>query len=137
MMVVSRVTPDFRSDQNFELARTHRPSPRNSSLTRRLFFCPRLNGSLPDNVEVQNSTLFFKGPVTYSLAGTYVCEATNTIGTRSGLVEVNVTGRNPNKSPPRGLDCIGAGRGALITQLCAELGHLCVNPRVFPSLWAR
>ncbi|KAF7241239.1 Nectin-1 [Varanus komodoensis] len=52
----------------------------------------RMNGSLPDNVEVQNSTLFFKGPVTYSLAGTYVCEATNTIGTRSGLVEVNVTG---------------------------------------------
>ncbi|XP_016850198.1 nectin-1 isoform X3 [Anolis carolinensis] len=50
-----------------------------------------MNGSLPDNVEVQNSTLFFKGPVTYSLAGTYVCEASNTIGTRSGLVEVNVT----------------------------------------------
>uniref|UniRef100_A0A8D0L7L1 Nectin cell adhesion molecule 1 n=1 Tax=Sphenodon punctatus TaxID=8508 RepID=A0A8D0L7L1_SPHPU len=50
-----------------------------------------LNGSLPDNVEVQNSTLFFKGPVTYSLAGTYICEATNTIGTWSGLVEVNVT----------------------------------------------
>ncbi|XP_020648397.2 nectin-1 isoform X2 [Pogona vitticeps] len=51
----------------------------------------RMNGSLPDNVEVQNSTLFFKGPITYNLAGTYVCEATNTIGTRSGLVEVNVT----------------------------------------------
>ncbi|KAH0623306.1 hypothetical protein JD844_031493 [Phrynosoma platyrhinos] len=53
----------------------------------------RMNGSLPDNVEVQNSTLLFKGPVMYNLAGTYVCEATNTIGTRSGLVEVNVTGR--------------------------------------------
>ncbi|XP_028930993.1 nectin-1 isoform X1 [Ornithorhynchus anatinus] len=50
-----------------------------------------LNGSLPENAEVQNSTLFFKGPVTYSLAGTYVCEATNIIGTRSGQVEVNVT----------------------------------------------
>ncbi|XP_077775772.1 nectin-1 isoform X3 [Podarcis muralis] len=58
-----------------------------------------LNGSLPDNVEVQNSTLFFKGPVTYSLAGTYVCEATNTIGTRSGQVEVNVT----DKPLPRGI----------------------------------
>lgn len=53
-----------------------------------------MNGSLPDNVEVQNSTLFFKGPITYSLAGTYICEATNTIGTRSGLVEVNITGRS-------------------------------------------
>ncbi|KAG9348391.1 hypothetical protein JZ751_002126, partial [Albula glossodonta] len=31
------------------------------------------------------------GPVTYELAGTYVCDATNNIGTRSGQVEVNVT----------------------------------------------
>ncbi|XP_078283037.1 nectin 1b isoform X2 [Rhinoraja longicauda] len=50
-----------------------------------------LNGSLPVNVEPQNTTLLFKGTVTYDLAGTYVCEATNAIGTRSGLVEVNVT----------------------------------------------
>ncbi|KAM6432183.1 nectin-1 isoform 1-T1 [Liasis olivaceus] len=50
-----------------------------------------LNGSLPDSAEIQNSTLFFKGPVTYSLSATYICEATNTIGTRSGQVEVNVT----------------------------------------------
>ncbi|XP_060643758.2 nectin-1 isoform X2 [Anolis sagrei] len=64
----------------------------------------RMNGSLPDNVEVQNSTLFFKGPVTFNLAGTYVCEASNTIGTRSGLVEVNVT----EKPLPR------AGAGGLL-----------------------
>ncbi|MGH0149725.1 UNVERIFIED_CONTAM: hypothetical protein FKN15_015891 [Acipenser sinensis] len=51
----------------------------------------RLNGTMPVNVEVLNSTLFFKGPVTSDLAGTYVCEAANVIGTRSGLVEVNVT----------------------------------------------
>ncbi|XP_060539192.1 nectin-1 isoform X2 [Pantherophis guttatus] len=50
-----------------------------------------LNASLPDSAEIQNSTLFFKGPVTYSLSATYICEATNTIGTRSGQVEVNVT----------------------------------------------
>ncbi|XP_049339615.1 nectin cell adhesion molecule 1b isoform X2 [Astyanax mexicanus] len=50
-----------------------------------------LNGSLPKNVEIKNNTLFFKGPVTYELGGTYVCDATNSIGTRSGLVEVNVT----------------------------------------------
>uniref|UniRef100_UPI00398F19F1 nectin 1b isoform X5 n=1 Tax=Pristiophorus japonicus TaxID=55135 RepID=UPI00398F19F1 len=50
-----------------------------------------LNGSLPVNVERQNTTLLFKGTVTYDLAGTYVCEATNAIGTRSGLVEVNIT----------------------------------------------
>ncbi|KPP74681.1 hypothetical protein Z043_106142 [Scleropages formosus] len=49
-----------------------------------------LNGSLP-NVEIRNNSLFFKGPVTYDLAGTYVCDATNSIGTRSGQVEVNVT----------------------------------------------
>ncbi|XP_026937842.1 nectin-1 isoform X3 [Sagmatias obliquidens] len=51
-----------------------------------------LNGSLPKGVEAQNRTLFFRGPINYSLAGTYVCEATNPIGTRSGQVEVNITG---------------------------------------------
>ncbi|XP_029429303.1 nectin-1 [Rhinatrema bivittatum] len=50
-----------------------------------------LNGTLPETVEEQNNTLFFRGLVTYNLAGTYICEATNTIGTKSGLVEVNVT----------------------------------------------
>lgn len=53
----------------------------------------RLNGSLPNNIEIKNNTLYFKGPVTYELGGTYVCDATNSIGTRSGLVEVNVTGK--------------------------------------------
>ncbi|XP_069869492.1 nectin-1 isoform X2 [Dipodomys merriami] len=50
-----------------------------------------LNGSLPKGVEAQNRTLFFRGPISYSLAGTYICEATNPIGTRSGQVEVNIT----------------------------------------------
>ncbi|RVE65075.1 hypothetical protein OJAV_G00132740 [Oryzias javanicus] len=50
-----------------------------------------LNGSLPSNVEIKNNTLFFKGPVTYDLAGTYVCDATNAIGTRTGIVDVNIT----------------------------------------------
>lgn len=44
-------------------------------------------------MEIQNNTIYFKGPVSYSVAGTYICEASNAIGTRSGLVEVNVTGR--------------------------------------------
>ncbi|NWR73113.1 NECT1 protein, partial [Centropus unirufus] len=51
------------------------------------------NGTLPGSVEIQNNTIYFKGPVSYSVAGTYICEASNAIGTRSGLVEVNVTGR--------------------------------------------
>ncbi|XP_017271870.1 nectin cell adhesion molecule 1b isoform X5 [Kryptolebias marmoratus] len=50
-----------------------------------------LNGSLPSKVEIKNNTLFFKGPVTYELAGTYVCDATNGIGTRTGSVDVNIT----------------------------------------------
>ncbi|XP_072309112.1 nectin 1b isoform X9 [Eucyclogobius newberryi] len=50
-----------------------------------------LNGSIPSNVEIKNNTLFFKGSVTYDLAGTYVCDATNGIGTRTGSVEVNIT----------------------------------------------
>ena len=43
-------------------------------------------------MEIKNNTLFFKGPVTYDLAGTYVCDATNGIGTRTGIVDVNITG---------------------------------------------
>ncbi|XP_049582089.1 nectin cell adhesion molecule 1b isoform X7 [Syngnathus scovelli] len=64
-----------------------------------------LNGSLPSNVEIKNNSLFFKGPVTYDLAGTYVCDATNGIGTRTGIVDVNITEfpNNPsgrNEIPP-------------------------------------
>ncbi|XP_010872528.1 nectin cell adhesion molecule 1b isoform X6 [Esox lucius] len=58
-----------------------------------------LNGSLPSTVEIRNNSLIFKGPVTYELAGTYVCDATNSIGTRTGLVEVNVTEFPNNPSP--------------------------------------
>ncbi|XP_014350520.1 nectin cell adhesion molecule 1b [Latimeria chalumnae] len=59
-----------------------------------------LNGSIPGNAEVQNNTLFFKGEVTYDLTGTYICEATNSVGTRSGLVEVNIT-ELPNIPPTK------------------------------------
>ncbi|KAM8816944.1 nectin-1 [Rhynchonycteris naso] len=59
-----------------------------------------LNGSLPKGVEAQNRTLFFRGPINYSLSGTYVCEATNAIGTRSGQVEVNITEFPYTPSPP-------------------------------------
>ncbi|KAM5131907.1 nectin-1 [Mantella aurantiaca] len=49
------------------------------------------NGSLPDSAEVKNNTLFFRGPVTYILSGTYICEARNAIGSQTGQVDVNVT----------------------------------------------
>ncbi|KAM9318009.1 nectin 1b-like [Pholidichthys leucotaenia] len=62
-----------------------------------------LNGSLPSNVEIKNNTLFFKGPVTYDLAGTYVCDATNGIGTRTGIVDVNIT-EFPNNPTPEGTE---------------------------------
>ncbi|XP_046720083.1 nectin cell adhesion molecule 1b isoform X5 [Silurus meridionalis] len=61
------------------------------------------NGSLPKNVEIRNNTLFFRGPVTYDFTGIYICDATNSIGTRSGLVEVNVTEKPLAQGPPGGL----------------------------------
>ncbi|XP_061103382.1 nectin cell adhesion molecule 1a [Conger conger] len=60
-----------------------------------------LNGTMPANAEIRNDTLLFKGLVTNDVAGTYVCDATNSIGTRSGQVEVNVT-EFPNIPPPGG-----------------------------------
>ncbi|XP_060779525.1 nectin cell adhesion molecule 1b isoform X2 [Neoarius graeffei] len=62
-----------------------------------------LNGSLPQNVEIRNNTLLFRGPVTKDFSGTYICDATNSIGTRSGLVEVNVTEKPLAQGPPGGV----------------------------------
>ena len=52
----------------------------------------RINGSIPSNAEIRDNVLTLKGPVTYDLQGTYVCDATNSIGTRSGSVEVSIIG---------------------------------------------
>ncbi|XP_077361805.1 nectin 1a [Festucalex cinctus] len=49
-----------------------------------------INGSMPSSAEIRDNVLIFKGPVTYDLQGTYVCDATNSIGTRSGFMEVSV-----------------------------------------------
>ncbi|KAE8287524.1 Nectin-1 Herpes virus entry mediator C [Larimichthys crocea] len=49
-----------------------------------------INGSIPSNAEIRDNVLTFKGPVTYDVQGTYVCDATNSIGTRSGSVEVSI-----------------------------------------------
>ncbi|XP_005161186.2 nectin 1a isoform X1 [Danio rerio] len=50
-----------------------------------------LNGTLPSSAELRDDVLIFKGPVTYDIAGTYVCDATNSIGSGSASVEVIVT----------------------------------------------
>ncbi|XP_030602216.1 nectin 1a isoform X2 [Archocentrus centrarchus] len=49
-----------------------------------------INGTIPNNAEIRDNILTFKGPVTYDLQGTYVCDATNSIGTRSGYMEVSI-----------------------------------------------
>ncbi|XP_038635696.1 nectin cell adhesion molecule 1b isoform X3 [Scyliorhinus canicula] len=78
-----------------------------------------LNGSLPVNVEPQNTTLLFKGSVTHELAGTYVCEATNAIGKRSGLVEVNITDKPLPQGAPGGVIGILGGIIAAIIIISA------------------
>ncbi|XP_060792084.1 nectin cell adhesion molecule 1a isoform X2 [Neoarius graeffei] len=47
-----------------------------------------LNGSMPNTAEQREETLIFKGPVTYEMAGTYMCDATNIVGAGSASVEV-------------------------------------------------
>ncbi|XP_072302246.1 nectin 1a [Eucyclogobius newberryi] len=49
-----------------------------------------INSSIPDNVEIRDNLLIIKGPVTNELQGTYVCEATNSIGTRAASVDISV-----------------------------------------------
>ncbi|KAM4704120.1 nectin-1 isoform 3-T3 [Rhinophrynus dorsalis] len=62
------------------------------------------NGSLPESAEENNNTLLFREPVTYSLSGTYICEAKNAIGSRTGQVEVNVTEFPFTPTPPERQD---------------------------------
>ncbi|KAM4620931.1 nectin 1a [Polymixia lowei] len=49
-----------------------------------------VNGTIPSNVEIRDNVLTFKGPITYDLEGIYVCDATNSIGTRSSSVEISI-----------------------------------------------
>lgn len=51
---------------------------------------------MPNTAEQREETLIFKGPVTYEMAGTYICDATNSIGTGSASVEVIITGKALN-----------------------------------------
>lgn len=51
---------------------------------------------MPNTAEQREETLIFKGPVTYEMAGTYMCDATNSIGTGSASVEVVITGKGCN-----------------------------------------
>ncbi len=51
-----------------------------------------LNGTMPSTAELRDNVLMFKGPVTYDIAGTYICDASNNIGTGSASAEVIVTG---------------------------------------------
>lgn len=48
---------------------------------------------MPSTAEQRGKTLIFKGPVTYEMTGTYMCDATNSIGTGSASVEVIITGK--------------------------------------------
>lgn len=48
---------------------------------------------MPSNAEIRDNVVIFKGPVTYDLQGIYVCDATNSIGTQSGSVEVSIIGK--------------------------------------------
>nr|XP_035926429.1 nectin-1 isoform X3 [Halichoerus grypus] len=88
-----------------------------------------LNGSLPKGVEAQNRTLFFRGPINYSLAGTYVCEATNPIGTRSGQVEVNITEKPLPQGGPGQVAAFLGGTVAVVLILAVALAILLLHRR--------
>ncbi|XP_072354387.1 nectin-4-like [Scyliorhinus torazame] len=52
----------------------------------------RMEGSLPNNSLPQGNKLMFRGSLSIKDAGTYVCEATNKIGSRTAQISVKVTG---------------------------------------------
>ncbi|CAL8304915.1 unnamed protein product [Gadus morhua 'NCC'] len=73
----------YLNRENVQLSCQANANPRVS-----LYQWKRVNGTIPSNVEIQDNTLTFSGPLTYDLEGTYACEATNGIGTRAASVEV-------------------------------------------------
>ncbi|XP_058483404.1 nectin cell adhesion molecule 1a [Solea solea] len=75
----------YLNRENVELSCTADANPAVSLYQWRL-----INGSIPSSAEIRDSVLSFRGPVTYELQGTYVCDATNSIGTQSGSVDVSV-----------------------------------------------
>ncbi|XP_050949730.1 nectin cell adhesion molecule 1a isoform X1 [Labeo rohita] len=95
-----------------------------------LFQWRYLNGTMPSTAELRDDVLMFKGPVTYDIAGTYVCEATNSIGTGSASVEVIVT-ESPNSThemseEPRQIFAIIGGAVSCGTVLLAAITLLVV-----------
>ncbi|KAM8927541.1 nectin-1 isoform 1-T1 [Pelodytes ibericus] len=85
------------------------------------------NGSLPDTTEVNNSTLLFRGPVTYSLSGTYICEAKNSIGSHTGQVEVNITDKPLPQGPSGSLLGILGGVVAALLIITASVSTFLVR----------
>ncbi|XP_078393619.1 nectin-4-like, partial [Cetorhinus maximus] len=51
----------------------------------------RLDGSLPNSSVTRGKRLFFRGSLSIEDAGTYVCEATNMIGSRTGQTDIKIT----------------------------------------------
>ncbi|KAM4650865.1 nectin-1 isoform 3-T3 [Discoglossus pictus] len=87
------------------------------------------NGSLPDSAEVVNNTLLFRGPVTYSLSGTYICEAKNAIGSQTGQVEVNVTDKPIPQGPSGSLLGIIGGLAAALVIISGTVSAFLVRRR--------
>uniref|UniRef100_A0AAY5EET5 Nectin cell adhesion molecule 1a n=1 Tax=Electrophorus electricus TaxID=8005 RepID=A0AAY5EET5_ELEEL len=75
-----------------------------------------LNSSMPKLAELLEDALIFKGAVSYELAGTYLWNGTNSIGTGSASVEVTVTG-NERLIPPEKLRAGAAIAGAVVCGL--------------------
>lgn len=97
-----------------------------------LFQWKLLNGSIPESIEVRDNILVFRGPITYELAGTYVCDATNSIGTQSVSVEVNIAEKpRPLVAPGDIINVVclllagGLTLGTAITVLALKLRMQC------------
>lgn len=54
----------------------------------------RLNGELPPGLRIANNTLIFGRPLDHNDSGTYQCEVTNDIGSRTNTRNIYILGEH-------------------------------------------
>ncbi|XP_078060622.1 nectin-4-like [Mustelus asterias] len=91
------------------------------------FVWKRMEGSLPNNSLTLGNKLMFRGPLSIEDAGTYVCEATNTIGGRTGQTDIKIADTKEGNVSMLSMAFIAIGAVGLILLITLVVAVVAVN----------